>query len=83
MIGPILGFTAAVAAAAVAFTSDALGPVPGSRSVVSPFGGSANVHLARIGQIDVDLETSGPAGLRRVACAGASSPATACFVARR
>ena len=82
MVGPLLGSVAAVAAASVALAGHVLGPAQASRPIVSPFGGSALVHLAQVGQIEVDLEAFGPAGLRRVECAGASSPATACFIAR-
>ena len=44
------------------------------------FGGSAPVHIAHVGRIEVDLGSAAAGGLRRIACAGAAS-ATVCYVA--
>lgn len=81
MLGPLLGSAAALAAAAVAFAGQGPESVPASRAT-SPFGGSALVHVAHVGRIEVDLQASETLGLRRVGCVGAASPATACFVAK-
>jgi len=80
MIGAITGTAAATAAAAIALGGNVLGAAPQTRPA-TPFGGSAPVRIAHVGRIDVDLESSGAAGLHRVACADAAG-STACFVVR-
>ena len=79
LIGSVLGTAAAVVAAAAAFAGHPLGssPQPG---IVSPFGGSVPVHIAHIGRIEVDLQSSSSAGLRKVRCAGGPQ-GNSCFVA--
>jgi hypothetical protein len=44
------------------------------------FGSSARVHIAHVGRIDVDLESTRSTGLRRAPCVGAAY-GTRCFVA--
>jgi hypothetical protein len=86
MAGVLLSGAVAVAAAVLALAGQALGTQPATVPV-SAFGGSAPVHIAHVGHIDVDRE-KGSAGLGRVACAGASNRTivsnrtTVCFVAR-
>jgi hypothetical protein len=70
--------TGATAAAAAAVGGGRNAPASG----VSPFGSNAAVHLARVGQIEVDLGSANPVGLRRVACVGAPRT-TDCFVSGR
>ena len=79
MAGVLLSGAVAVAAAAVALVGKAAGTQPATVPV-SAFGGSVPVHIAHVGHIDVDLEASSGAGLRRVRCVSASGR-TACFVA--
>ncbi len=81
MAGFLLSSAVAVAAAAVALVGHALGTQPAAVPV-SAFGGSAPVHIAHVGHIDVDLEASSTAGLKRVQCVSASGR-TACFVSPR
>ncbi|HEY2072328.1 MAG TPA: hypothetical protein VGG88_02000 [Gaiellaceae bacterium] len=45
------------------------------------FGGPTAVHIAQVGHIDVDLETSAPAGLQQVRCAVKLSAGATCYVA--
>ena len=71
----------AVAAAVLALAGKAAGMQPAAVPA-SAFGGSVPVHIAQVGHIDVDLEASSSAGLRRVRCLSASGR-TACFVAPR
>jgi len=56
------------------------GAKPGPSHAVSPFGGPVVVHVARVGRIEVDLESSRRSELRRIPCAGAL-PGTGCYVA--
>jgi hypothetical protein len=80
MVGTTLvGTAAAAAAAAVALAGHVVGVSP-TAGTVSPFGGSQPVRIAHVGRIDVDLEHSSSAGLRRVPCAGGETAST-CFVA--
>jgi len=77
----LLSAAVAVAAGALALVGKAVGPAA-APVPMSPFGGSVPVHIAHVGHIEVDLESS-PASSRldRVRCAGAAR-GTACFVSR-
>ena len=72
------------AAALVAAISAAVAPTGGlsigRATSAAGFGASEAVHIARVGQIEVDLEPAAAAGLRRVACAAPSTRTTSCFV---
>lgn len=79
IVGSLFGTAAAAVAASIALAGHSLGssPAPGT---VSPFGGSVPVHIAHVGHIEVDLESSGGAGLRKVRCAGGPA-GSSCYVA--
>lgn len=81
MAGFLLSGAVAVAAAALALVGHALGTQPATVPV-SAFGGSVPVHIAHVGRIDVDLESTGSQRLQRVSCSGLSGSGTACFVSR-
>jgi hypothetical protein len=72
---------AALIAAFSAAVAPAAGPSIARGSSAGGFGASEAVHIMRVGQIEIDLEPAAAAGLRRVACAGPSTPTTSCFVA--
>jgi hypothetical protein len=67
--------TAATAAASVSSDHGPAGPI-------SSFGGATSVRVSHVGRIEVDIERSGVAGLRRVRCAGIAPGLAHCFVAR-
>ena len=77
--GRLVGIASLAAAGAIA-----AGSGPPQTVVVrqSPFGGSAAVHIAHVGRIEVDLGPARAQGLlERVRCF-VPTPGTACFVAR-
>lgn len=80
LLGSVFGMAAAALAASVALAGHTLVSTP-DPGIVSPFGGSMPVHIAHVGHIDVDLESSSSAGLRKVPCASGLH-GIACFVAR-
>jgi hypothetical protein len=73
----------ALAAAAAAAAASGSGPGAPSTGPASLFGGSSAVPVPQAGRIEIDLESAKPGGLRPIACAGAPSRTTACFVAGR
>ena len=73
------GIAAAVGATAVMLAAHGMGGAGGGGGV-TPFGGSTAVHIANVGNIEIDLGT-GTGTLARVRCVGAG-PGTACYVAR-
>lgn len=70
---------AAVVVAVVTLAGQALW-APQSPAAPSPFGGSVAVHVAHVGQIEVDLEPARASDLRPIVCNGATV-GTTCFVA--
>lgn len=80
IIGSVFGTAAAAVAASLALAGHTVGASP-SPGPVSPFGGSVPVHIAHVGHIDVDLQSSSSAGLRKVRCAATQS-GYSCFVGR-
>jgi len=70
---------AAVVVAVVTLAEQALW-APQSPAAPSPFGGLVAVHVARVGQIEVDLEAARASDLRPIVCNGATV-GTTCFVA--
>lgn len=80
MLG-LRGMAAVIATGSAAASTLAGGSTP-ANVPVSAFGGPVAVHVARVGRIEVDLESGGASGLRRIRCAGLPPRAAACFVAR-
>jgi hypothetical protein len=74
--------TAAFVAAISAAAAHAGAPANTPAIPPSGFGGSEPVHIATIGQIEIDLEPSSAPGLRQVPCARTASRTTTCFVGR-
>lgn len=77
MVGAMGRFAVLVAAASAVGAPSESAPAP-----VTTFGGAGSVRIAHVGHIEVDLEPSSPAGLRRIACPRSSLPGQACYVAR-
>lgn len=80
LVGAVFGTAAAAVAASVALAGHTLGASP-DPVTVSPFGGPVAVHIAHVGRIEVDLESSSSAGLRKVRCASGLN-GDSCFVSR-
>jgi hypothetical protein len=80
MVGGLPKMVAVIATAATAAASAPAGQAPSGP--VSSFGGPGLVRIAHVGRIEVDLERSSFAGLRRIRCAGISPGLADCFVAR-
>jgi hypothetical protein len=74
----IVAIVAAVAVA-LAIEQGLVSLAPTWSVPVSPFGGSASVHIAHIGDIEIDLRQSGIGTLRRLPCVRARG--MTCFVA--
>ena len=80
MVGALPKMAAVIATAATAAAS-----VPsdhGPAGPISSFGGATSVRVFHVGRIEIDLERSSSAGLRRVRCAGIAPGLADCFVAR-
>ena len=71
-------------AAAGSAVVSVLGGQPTPRApVASPFGASTVVHIAHVGQIELDLEPAGTAALRQVPCAARLYSGTTCYLSSR
>jgi len=79
MFAAIIGGVCGLVAAGAAFGVQLLAP-HSNAGAVTPFGGSAAVHIAHPGRIDVDMEAGVGRALRRVSCAGPAGRATTCYV---
>jgi hypothetical protein len=80
MVGALPKMAAVIATAATAAASAPAGQAPSGP--ISNFGGPRPVRVAHVGRIEIDLERSGAAGLRRIRCAGIAPGLADCFVAR-